>query len=501
MGKTKAVTRTPVPTKETTETQPSKNRGWIKFHRSELEWLMGESSHLLKVWLWCRTRATHKKRTYRVTHPKRKTIEVELQVGQFVFGKYRAAENLGMAPSTFRDQIMRLQELGKLKLESDRNHTLATLVKWDIYESDGEVPDRKKDLKSKDKKLRPQKQKTSDRKTKKARPQSETEKAGDSNGLDGDEKEPPTAKEKKPDRKNKKAPTVHNNKERDKRKTEREKQEKGRAEAQPVPEPSVPRLKENNSEDKESPSATPKVETKLPQSEEPTPGKFGGGSRRKQKQIIKKWNQRFSEVKADENRHSKYYGMSPSERTKKFWFQYNQKVFRLNPKSDYMPKGGNFESDRRWAAFSKGRKTADELGVRYSVWLDCLFIWHKENNSTVGYPIPTHTYGAAAEDHWKEYDKTGVGSVVDYEESLFKPSEYEGKPSQVEHYGRVISAVKEKAEANNPNHEDSWEGDTVQELADAVRFKKLPVEYLGEHHPDLAVKVRDYNEEMAKLVG
>jgi len=151
-------------------TGKGKSKGWIKFCREELDLPMFENLNLMKVWLWCRTKATHKKWKYKVTHPKRKTIKVELQPGQFIFGKYKAARRLGMAPSTFYRQMLKLQELGELELRADCNHTLVTIVNWDSYESDGKIPDRKNDLKSKSKKGGPQKPKKADRKTKLRKP-------------------------------------------------------------------------------------------------------------------------------------------------------------------------------------------------------------------------------------------------------------------------------------------------------------------------------------------
>jgi hypothetical protein len=119
-----------------------KDLGWIRLWREEQSSPIWKNSTTLKVWLWCRLKASHRKRKLKLKYGKGKVREIELQPGQFVFGKYSAARDLGMAPSTFYDQIRKLQVLGELDLKPDRFYTLATIVNWGVYEGKGKRPDR-----------------------------------------------------------------------------------------------------------------------------------------------------------------------------------------------------------------------------------------------------------------------------------------------------------------------------------------------------------------------
>jgi hypothetical protein len=134
-------TRSPARIKKT-PVQPNKSKGYVKSWREEIGSPMYGSGNLFKVWMFCRWRATHTKYKTKVPNPWGKIIEVELEPGQFVFGKYSGAKLVGMAPSTFYRQIRKLQELGEIILRADRTHTVATIVNWGIYEGDGKIADR-----------------------------------------------------------------------------------------------------------------------------------------------------------------------------------------------------------------------------------------------------------------------------------------------------------------------------------------------------------------------
>ena len=64
------------------------DKSYIKLFRKLLNSPIFENEKALKIWIWCLLKATHKERLQLVGQQ-----EVNLQKGQFVFGRKRASEN------------------------------------------------------------------------------------------------------------------------------------------------------------------------------------------------------------------------------------------------------------------------------------------------------------------------------------------------------------------------------------------------------------------------
>ena len=112
--------------------------GWVKLHRQLRQSAVFDNPKLLKVWIWILLKATHKERQQIVG---RRTVT--LQPGQFIFGRYAAAEELQMPPSTVRDYMQMLAEMGNITLAPDTKWTLVTVDNWELYQSPEENPDNK----------------------------------------------------------------------------------------------------------------------------------------------------------------------------------------------------------------------------------------------------------------------------------------------------------------------------------------------------------------------
>ena len=112
--------------------------GWIKIHRKLIESNVFDNEKALKVWIWCLLKATHKETELLIG----KQV-VKLKPGQFVFGREKAAEELKMKPSTVYGYIGLLQNMGNLVTKPNNKFTLVTVVKWDLYQFNGESFDNK----------------------------------------------------------------------------------------------------------------------------------------------------------------------------------------------------------------------------------------------------------------------------------------------------------------------------------------------------------------------
>ena len=106
-----------------------KNNSWLKLNRNILESNVFDNPKLLKVWIWCLCKASHK------AHDQVVGRQVQhLEAGQFIFGRNRAAEELHMKPSTVRDYMAALKQLGNLDIKSNNKYSVVTVVNWAFYQ-------------------------------------------------------------------------------------------------------------------------------------------------------------------------------------------------------------------------------------------------------------------------------------------------------------------------------------------------------------------------------
>lgn len=112
--------------------------GWIKIHRQILGSAIFENPNLLKVWIWCLCKATHKPREQMVG-----LKLVPLEAGQFVTGRKAAAKELGVTESSFYKYIKTLESVGMVSLKSNNKFTVVTIEKWALYQSDNSESDSK----------------------------------------------------------------------------------------------------------------------------------------------------------------------------------------------------------------------------------------------------------------------------------------------------------------------------------------------------------------------
>lgn len=117
-------------------------QGYVKLYRSLGESEIFQNEKLLKVFIWCLLKATHKEREQRVGRQK-----VELQEGQFVFGRNTASIELNMAPSTLWDYMKLLEERHTINIKSNNKFSIITVEKWAMYQCKEEITDIKVDKK------------------------------------------------------------------------------------------------------------------------------------------------------------------------------------------------------------------------------------------------------------------------------------------------------------------------------------------------------------------
>lgn len=103
--------------------------GWIKLHRKIVEDPVFQNEKLLKVWLYCLLKASHKEREFMVGMQ-----IVKVKPGEFVFGRKKAAAELNMKESTVWDRIKLLEKLGNINIKSNNKFSIVNVVNWAKYQ-------------------------------------------------------------------------------------------------------------------------------------------------------------------------------------------------------------------------------------------------------------------------------------------------------------------------------------------------------------------------------
>lgn len=120
-----------------------KLKGWIKFHRKILADPIFDNEKLLKVWIWCLLKASHQKHDQMVGRQ-----IVQLNIGQFVTGRYAAGDELKLAPTTAWDYIKILEKNNNIHIKSGNKFSVVTVINWGLYQFQDENYDSKCDNKT-----------------------------------------------------------------------------------------------------------------------------------------------------------------------------------------------------------------------------------------------------------------------------------------------------------------------------------------------------------------
>ena len=108
--------------------------GHIKISRGLLDNPVFAHQTALKIWLWCLLKATFKERHVSV-NVGRGNIIVSLLPGQFIFGRHKAEDELGIDGSTIYKWINKFQdEYDMIKIESNNQYSVISIINWNEYQ-------------------------------------------------------------------------------------------------------------------------------------------------------------------------------------------------------------------------------------------------------------------------------------------------------------------------------------------------------------------------------
>lgn len=105
------------------------NKNWLKLNRNILNSKVFDNPKLLKVWIWCLCKASHKERDQVVGSQVQHLME-----GQFIFGRKVASTELKMPESTVYRYILQLKQLGNVSIKANNKYSVVTIENWRFYQ-------------------------------------------------------------------------------------------------------------------------------------------------------------------------------------------------------------------------------------------------------------------------------------------------------------------------------------------------------------------------------
>jgi hypothetical protein len=109
--------------------------GWIMLHRQLLESHVFANQTALKIWIWCLLKASRKERFVDLKIGKG-TTAVKILPGQFIFGRFKAEEELSIDGSTVYRWMLKFQtkDFGMIEIKSNSQYSIVTICNWDVYQ-------------------------------------------------------------------------------------------------------------------------------------------------------------------------------------------------------------------------------------------------------------------------------------------------------------------------------------------------------------------------------
>lgn len=109
------------------------NRGYIKIHRKLLESEVFANKTELKIWMWLLLKASHNKRYIPVTVG-RGEMTVPIEIGELLFGRYTAEEELNIDGSTIYKCNKKFEDAGMIKIKSNSHFSVISIVNFKSYQ-------------------------------------------------------------------------------------------------------------------------------------------------------------------------------------------------------------------------------------------------------------------------------------------------------------------------------------------------------------------------------
>lgn len=142
------------------------NDGWIKLHRSFLDWEWFSCPKTCQVFIYCMLRANHTDTKWR---------GIPIKRGQFLTSYEKLSSGTGLSVRNIRTALKNLESTGEVTRESTSQLTKLTICKYGIYNNSGDLGDKPTDKQVTNERQTNDNQVTTDKKEKNLKNEKERE--------------------------------------------------------------------------------------------------------------------------------------------------------------------------------------------------------------------------------------------------------------------------------------------------------------------------------------
>lgn len=107
--------------------------GYLKLYRQIIDSEIFASPNALKIWIWCLCKASYKEK-YMTIQIGRGESSVKLDVGSFLFGRFKAEQELDLSGSMIYRWMKRFEDLGMINIVSNSHYSIITICNWETYQ-------------------------------------------------------------------------------------------------------------------------------------------------------------------------------------------------------------------------------------------------------------------------------------------------------------------------------------------------------------------------------
>jgi hypothetical protein len=110
------------------------SNGFILLSRSLLDSEVFASQKMLKIWVWCLLKANYKDKFVPIKVGKGETT-VEVKRGSFLFGRFKAEEEIDIDGSTIYRILRKLESLGNIEIKASNQYSVVSICNYDSYQN------------------------------------------------------------------------------------------------------------------------------------------------------------------------------------------------------------------------------------------------------------------------------------------------------------------------------------------------------------------------------
>ena len=118
--------------------------GFVWLWRKSIGTRAFKNPELWKVWTWCLMKANHKEKWVPFRTGK-SILEINVQPGQFIFGRKTASKELDMPESSVRNRMAKLKKMENIDIKEDSQYSIISIINWISYQANEEEEDSQKD--------------------------------------------------------------------------------------------------------------------------------------------------------------------------------------------------------------------------------------------------------------------------------------------------------------------------------------------------------------------